>query len=210
MLRHRRLTIRRTGKKLPKSAAAGTDTAQAPSNQDASAEEAAPPVPPGAFVITAEMLSLAGCSSEDFAEILKGLRYRPQTEQLADGTERTLWRAGRARQGRPARGERPPGRGKQRPNQRRAKGAKGDQSQPQGDRAANSADTQGQPQGPASDRTDGPKGKRPPGNRSGRKKAKHGQGGGRHPGKQGGREREADPNSPFAVLASLKETLKSK
>ena len=169
-----------------------------------------PPVPPGAFVATTEMLSLAGCSAEGFAEILKGLRYRPQTEKLPDGSERVLWRAGRPR---PARADQPRDRdnrkGKPRRPRKQSSGGSAHQNgalQP-ADATAGAAQGAGHPS--SQEAKNGPhKGKRPKRGKgqSGQPSKGKGQ---RPPRPASASRREPDPNSPFAVLAQLKDSLKS-
>ncbi|TNE57067.1 MAG: disulfide oxidoreductase [Alphaproteobacteria bacterium] len=48
--------------------------------------------PRGAFEITPDMMSLVGCSGEEFEEILRALKYRPMTLRVKDGEDLKLWR----------------------------------------------------------------------------------------------------------------------
>jgi len=75
--------------------------AVAPETPAVTAPESAPPAAgapkprPGGFSVTGEMLSLAGCSSADFEEVLKAIGYRRIALKGEDGTEVVIWRPGR-------------------------------------------------------------------------------------------------------------------
>ncbi|MGF1454895.1 MAG: helicase-related protein [Alphaproteobacteria bacterium] len=247
-------------------AAVASSSEGAPSTQadspDADPEPeppAGPVVPDGAFKITPDMMSIVGCSGEEFESILRALGYRSQTiraETEGQG-DLVVWRLpskrererpgprrdGQARAGASrgrgdgqrsdgartgpgprAGGQRPggPPAGEQRGDHRRANGtaeASGNGARHHGDNRA-PGDDRGRSggkkrPGPHGDRRDGGragKGGPPGGDRRQAGGKGGGKGGGKAatyssapPGKGGGRkDSPIDPDSPFAVLAALK------
>jgi ATP-dependent RNA helicase SUPV3L1/SUV3 len=78
------------------SAAATLPTETAPTQATAPAPGAGPLKPrPGGFTVTGEMLSLAGCSGEDFADVLNALGYRRIALKGEYGSEVVIWRPAR-------------------------------------------------------------------------------------------------------------------
>ena len=144
-------------------------------------EEPKPKIPTGMFEASVDMMSIVGCSGDEFEGILRSLGYKTHTLRVEGGDDLSVWRnAPRQTRGGKNRG---PARGRSQQNQ-------------QGEaRPGKGAPRKGQTKGPV-------KGK-----------------GGPHKGKGGGksnyqsrpprREKKADPDSPFAVLAALKDNLKS-
>jgi len=158
----------------------------APEVTDAQPSEAAPPepsapeqtdatpktkkIPAGMFEAAVDMMSIVGCSGDEFEGILRSLGYRTHTIR-ADGEEEiTVWRT-QPRQPRQPRGK-PRG------------DAKNAQHQGGKPKAAGKSAAKGRDRG---------KGK-PKGNYKSRPPR---------------REKKMDPDSPFAVLAALKDDMKS-
>ncbi len=160
-------------------------------------EEQAPKLdlPKGAFLATTDMMSIVGCSGEEFASILRALGYQPHTLKQAEGEEEAVvcWRQPSRR----SRGEPPANRqARSAHGQDKAESPRGRGPRKQ-DHAARKG---GKP--PAEDGARGPrKGGKP---RKDHKKPTR-QYESRPP-----RRKEAaiDPDSPFAVLAALKSESK--
>ncbi|MCP5432847.1 MAG: disulfide oxidoreductase [Alphaproteobacteria bacterium] len=175
-----------------------------------------PRLPAGAFLATGEMMSVVGCSGEDFDGILKALGFRPleiavegaapviawghaprgpRVKHGATRSEKRPPRAprGAAAQGGPAEGE-PRSRGESR--------AADQKPQDTGKRRFEKRGTQ-KPNGQSEPRRDGPKqgkpGRRHRDEHEERRPREH---------RAGPRRPEYDPDSPFAALAALKESLK--
>ena len=161
-----------------------------------------PQIPPGSFLATAEMLSLAGCSMEDFYEILRSLGYRgtplkrdepEQKEAIAEApaapAESPEGEEGAAPVAKPDpkpevllwRPARPR-------NQRSGPGRGHSGGPPNGKRKAKPGGKPGQNRHGQNDRNNKSGGKKP--NRPPPKK-----------------EKPMDPDSPFAVLAQLKDNM---
>ena len=132
---------------------------------------------PDGFTITPQMLSLAGTGTEEFAEILKALNFRPVTTRDDTGTEKIVWRMRHRGPDRPRFGERKDG-----------------AQRHEGDRGPRRFDRGRGRDGAAGDARDGkPDGGRPDGGKSGDRRsgsdrfaARHGEKGERG-GEQGGR-----------------------
>ncbi len=220
-----------------------------------------PEVPAGAFRITPDMMSIVGCSGEDFEAILKSLGYRSQSLPVPEGEPFVVWRPQGKREGVKREG------GRRDHGRREANRGEGNRARGgQGQRSANGrADGPGNRPGDRSAQAGGPAGgpgagggqgargrsgggregddRRAGGDRQGRGKSrdagqrdaqgrngshrdgfKNGgyrddgrdqrrKGGGKGPGQGPGgggkrprdKDRPFDPDSPFAVLASLKK-----
>ncbi len=155
------------GEDQPQPPNAQTPTEPSVPEQSDTAEETASPkpkIPAGMFEASVDMMSIVGCSGEEFEGILRALGYKTHTIR-ADDEELTVWRTAP----RPPRGKAVKDGGKGRP---RGKGA-------------------------------GHKGPSPKGAK-GKGKQK-----GAYQGRPPRREKKPDPDSPFAVLAALKDDMKS-
>jgi hypothetical protein len=150
-------------------------------------EKPQPVVPDGAFVVTADMMSIVGCSGEDFLGILRSLGYRQQTLPApSDGADPiVIWRYQVKRD----HGSRPR-KDSDRPTSHRGSAKSGEA---RGPRHKGKSAKEGTDRGPRQKGRSGQKfGGAPKGG------ARGGPAGGRRP------ERKMDPDSPFAVLAALK------
>jgi hypothetical protein len=168
----------------------------------------APTPRPGGFTVTGEMLSLAGCSLADFEDVLKAIGYRRIALKAPDGSETVIFRP--ARQGHePQRGAREEAK-RARPRAKRSEAPPQisapeqpapaqqlrtpDQSAPPAERARDVKGREGSTRGQG-DRGKGPK---------------------RHEGELKSRPDRGPPkpafdkDSPFAVLAQLKDNLRQK
>jgi len=200
-----------------------------------SVAEQRPTIPRGMFEVTPDMMSLVGCSGEEFESILRALGYRPHTMRPREGENYepfTVWRF----QSKPQNRQRPdhrrgnargPGEAQARTQDgpRRGKPAAASGTRPSDGPRGGQRDGQ-------RDQKSGGEGKGFPGSRQGGKGRKGGKphggqshGGQSHGGKpQGGRDRvwsaspqdksggrgkgrAPDPDSPFAALAALKDQM---
>ncbi len=201
----------------PAGAAASTDAPEneAPAEEKAAEEPAAPVirVPEGSFVITPDMMSIVGCSGEEFESILRALGYRKQTLTAeAEGVEPVeAWRPQGKRDGAPRHARGGPRRGPQKagaqrdgaPAADRPGGGKPRRHQRSGDgpgAEGRSAPHGKAPQAKSGVRKGGPGGPKRGGHKDGPRKAPAQYQS--SPPKR--KDKAADPDSPFAVLAALK------
>ncbi len=207
----------------PTEATAPGEVAIAEATADAPAAEAPAPAEakpafkprPGSFQVVPEMLSLAGCSSADFEEVLKGLGYRKITIK-EDEVDHVIWRASR-----PQDEQRDERRGRRHDQHQRHNKPSGHQGQGKSrserhqrrdnkDNASAASAPTGANAQPAEQRE-----QRQGGDTRGRNqqhgKPHHGGGKQQHRGDRQHRPRESyDKDLPFAVLAQLKGQLKPK
>jgi len=144
-------------------------------------ENPKPKIPTGMFEASVDMMSIVGCSGDEFEGILRSLGYKTHTIRVEGSDDLGVWRnAPRQTRGGKNRG---PARGKpQQSQQGEARPGKG-------------APRNGQSKGKGGPRKGKPGGK-DGGNRNFQSRPPR-------------REKKADPDSPFAVLAALKDNLKS-
>ena len=174
----------------------------APSPEAAAPKSAAPALPPGAFLAGPEMMSLVGCSGDDFESILRALGFRPVTVHSDAADALTAWRpAGRGQGG--DRNRRPGHKSSEggRPTPRKDGGARGTAKGKGGPPPKRNAERQNENR-PKRGKPPGKGGKPPRDGGKSRQPAAREFG----PGKSG--KGGYDPDSPFAALAQLKETLK--
>jgi ATP-dependent RNA helicase SUPV3L1/SUV3 len=163
---------------------------------EAPASPPKPTLPAGAFLAGAEMMSLVGCSGEDFDGILKALGFRAVTVSLEDSDPLKAWRpAGRGQAG--GRAKRPQS---NEPKEPRKNPRKEDNARRNA--GPKRADGGGRPQKGGPRKHGKPGGKPPRDAQKPRAPAAREFGPGRS--KKGA----YDPDSPFAALAQLKDTLK--
>ena len=172
------------------------------------------------FAITPDMLSLLGCSVDEMAGVLKALGFKSEGAKSETGADILLWRPKRRHEG-----ERPQHQRRAQPGGESAPPAEGERRPPRRDRNrrphAARPETDPAAAAPAADGQAPERGQRPPkGKWRGERKP--------HPPREGGkpqgegkrddrrpqgqqlgprperREKPADPNSPFAILAKLK------
>ncbi|MEM8786432.1 MAG: hypothetical protein AAGF19_11300, partial [Pseudomonadota bacterium] len=170
----------------------------------------APDLPPGAFQVTPDMMSLVGCGGEDFEDILRSLGFRshtleipaenpasepsetavesPETGTAAEPTTLTYWRMA-------PRGGQRQGQNRRNPRRNRSAPSKqtdGSEAPPAGkhSKARGASDKPGKPASKG----------RANGSRSHAGKS----GGGARPHRTPRAEKQPDPDSPFAVLKALK------
>jgi hypothetical protein len=169
---------------------AAAPQAAAPSNAAPSnAEKPSPVARDGSFAVSAEMMSIVGCSPGELEGVLAGLGFRRVVRREEGGVERVLWRPVRRRSER----------GEKAKSDARAKRAPERRSAPR----APSPGTEAPKRPHATEAAKARPATKPP-----REKEKHRQS--RPAGSSGpsGPARPAvDPNSPFAVLAALKPML---
>ncbi|TNE35715.1 MAG: disulfide oxidoreductase [Alphaproteobacteria bacterium] len=138
-------------------------------------DKARPFWPRGGFEVTPDMMSLVGCSGEEFEEILRSLKYRPITLRIKDGDDLLLWRMTPPTA---------PGRKFPHGDKRTVKGKGKSKGKPKGKPQETEATQNKRPgRGPKAD----PRPKKGPSQP--RKKA----------------PQKVDPDSPFAILQSLKK-----
>jgi ATP-dependent RNA helicase SUPV3L1/SUV3 len=145
-----------SGEPAETSAPDGSPQPDEPSTENASR------LPKGAFEISPDMMSLVGCSGDEFAGILRALGYRSSVHKQDDANALTVWRYGK-----PKTAAKRPQRAASKQATPKNKGKPGKPRRPSKDHAATHA--------------------------AGRPKNQR-------------REKPIDPDSPFAALASLKET----
>lgn len=168
---------------------------------------ASPPVhgtPPGdgGIAISADMMSIVGCSGAEFEALLRAMGYRAQTRTAEDGTTSQVWRlAPRRPDGQ--RGKRKPQRGAQPSRGEKPEAAAADEK---GSRPARSGKKmQGRRGRPKDDPKGQPHAPREKDHRAGRSAQDD------KPRREDRRAREEryDPTSPFAALAVLKQSMKA-
>lgn len=160
----------------------------------AAPEEAMTKVPVGMFEASVDMMSIVGCSGDEFDSILRSLGYKTHTIRVEDGDDISVWRTmprqtrgGRQRQQNQGQSQ-GPGQGKGRQQQAgQGEGRGGPHQGQQPGKGPRKGKGKG---GPKGGRKDGPGGK------------------GNYQARPPRREKKADPDSPFAVLAALKDNLK--
>jgi len=162
-----------------------TEAVEAPVADAPATEEAKSKVPAGMFEASVDMMSIVGCSGDEFDGILRSLGYKTHTIRVEDGDDISVWRT-MPRQPRGGRqrhqGQGQQGQGKGKPQQARQGEGRGGPHQGKGPR-----------KGPH-------KGKGKGGPKGGGKN--------NYQSRPPRREKKADPDSPFAVLAALKDNLK--
>jgi len=151
----------------------------------AAPDDSKPKIPTGMFEASVDMMSIVGCSGEEFDGILRSLGYKTHTIRVEDGDDISVWRTmprqprgDRQRHQGQRQGQGQQGQGKGKPQQARQGEGRGGPHQGKGPR-------KGKGKG-------GPKG----GGKS------------NYQSRPPRREKKADPDSPFAVLAALKDNLK--
>lgn len=171
------------------------ETAPTPETSEATeepaAEEAKSKVPAGMFEASVDMMSIVGCSGDEFDGILRSLGYKTHTIRVEDGDDISVWRM-MPRQPRGGR-QRHQGQGQQGQgqDQRKGKPQQARQGEGRGGPHQGKGPRKGKGKGgPKGGRNDGPGGK------------------GNYQSRPPRREKKADPDSPFAVLAALKDNLK--
>ncbi len=150
-------------------------------------EQAKSKVPAGMFEASVDMMSIVGCSGDEFDGILRSLGYKTHTIRVEDGDDISVWRTmprqpRGGRQRHQSQGQQ--GQGKGKPQQARQGEGRGGPHQGKGPRKGKGKG------GPKGGRKDGAGGK------------------GNYQARPPRREKKADPDSPFAVLAALKDDLK--
>jgi ATP-dependent RNA helicase SUPV3L1/SUV3 len=153
------------------------DSAPAPAAEETTGEKK-PVIPASMFEASVDMMSIVGCSGDEFDGILRALGFKTHTIRVEGGDDLTVWRSAP--------------RGARNPN------AKG-RGRPQN---ARGGDGKAQGRGPRHGKGKGKGG--PKGGPGGGKGGK-----GNYQSRPPRREKKADPDSPFAVLAALKDDLKS-
>ncbi len=155
----------------------------------ADAETADAPVrkiPVGMFEATVEMMSIVGCSGEEFEGILRGLGYRTHTLRKEGEEDLVVWRSAPRHEG-PRR--KPHDKNAQQARQGRNGQNRSAEGRDGGKHQGNRKNNKGRPQ-----KGKGQRGQGKPQN---------------HQSRPPRREKKMDPDSPFAVLAALKDDMKS-